>query len=248
MNLLIIDDEYRARKGLSDQIEALFPKTFTIEHASGVKDGISKIQETVPSIVLLDINMEDGSGFDLLNKLPQRKFQLIFTTAYDEHAVKAFEEEALSYLLKPISPKKLGMAIDKAKQNLRNESSLRMLENFSVPVSLKQSDRIKIPIANGVRFIDCDEIVYVKAEGNYFRIYLESEEKFLLVSKTLRYFESQMDKDRFMRVHKSYIINVNKIQEYSRSGGGTLTLSKEFEVPISPMYKDAFMEKVSIKV
>jgi two-component system LytT family response regulator len=247
MNLLIIDDEYRSRMGLSNQVESLFPKTFSIAEATGVKDGLEKIKEFSPSIVLLDIHMDDGSGFDLLDALAVRSFQLIFTTAYDEHAIQAFEEDAISYLLKPVSPSKLSVVLKKAIEKVKHEASLKVLEEIAYPSTNLYRNRIKIPISNGVRFLNRDEIIFVKAEGNYFRIYLQSEEKSLLVSKTLRYFESQMDTKSFMRVHKSYVVNMNKIQEYSRSGGGTITLDKKYEVPVSPMYKEAFMEKVSIK-
>ncbi len=247
MHALIIDDVYRARRGLSDQIEQLFPNTFTIQQAGSVEEGLQKIKELSPAVVFLDIQMEDGSGFDLLNNLSYRNFELIFTTAHEQYALQAFDHSATSYLLKPISPEKLTVALQKAIEN-RNRSESAMLFNKLNEGSSHAVHRFKIPIAKGLRFIDGDDIIYLKAEGNYFKIFFTTDEKPLLVSKSLRYFENQMDNNVFMRIHKSYIVNLKKVLAYSRSDGGTLIMPRNYEVPVSPLHRDSFLRRVSASI
>ncbi|MGB0177237.1 MAG: LytR/AlgR family response regulator transcription factor [Owenweeksia sp.] len=243
MKLLIIDDEYRARKGLAGQLEKLFPGVFEMETARSVSEGIDMISTFKPELVFLDIKMEDGSGFDLLQEIPRKTFELIFTTAYEEFALKAFDHRASSYLLKPISPKKLSVAVENAIAVIENQQALNMLEYMKQMLSEKGPLAFKFPVTNGLRFVNADDVIYVKAEGNYFQVFLETDDKPLLVSKSLKYFEQQMD-HHFMRVHKSYIVNLMKIREFSRSSGGTLTLLNDYEVPLSSSYRNRFIKRV----
>ncbi len=247
MLILIIDDEYRARKGLAEQIEQLFPRTFSISQASSVGQGVKLIEEQTPSIVMLDIQMEDGSGFDLLKSVTTKDFELIFTTAYKDYALEAFDHDAASYLLKPISPQKLTASLKKAMKNYHRAQSIKRLNIIGSGLLTNKNKRMKIPVTNGLRFVDGEEVNYVKAEGNYFKIFFKEEQP-LLVSKTLRFFEDQMDSNLFMRVHKSYIVNLKKVVGYSRSDGGTLIMPSNYEIPVSAKYKGAFLERVSIKV
>ena len=236
--VLLVDDEDIVRDGLKRQLERLFPGELKIAEASSVDDAIGVITEMEPDVVLLDIHLKDRSGFDVLEHFPSRSFGLIFVTAYDQYAIQAFDHFALSYLLKPVDPSKLAKAFERARdyQSSQSEPDLSLHE-----VAGRITGRIPVPSTQGIRFLPYDEIHFVEAEGNYFTVHLENGES-ILVSKTMRYFEAMQAGTPFLRVHRSYIVNLSKVMEYVRTGGGYIRLIDGKELPLSDKYKRSFKE------
>jgi len=242
MNLLIIDDEPLVRQGIQQQVEQLFPSRFEIHTAHGVASGISQIESVRPSIVLLDVQMLDGTGFELLERVEDRNFALIFLTAFAEFAVQAFEEEATNYLLKPLSPVKLKRAINSALKAIEQQTAFDLYAAQNVHRRLS-TERFTYPTSEGLSFLPYRDILYAKADGNYFRLFLHSATE--LVSKPLRFFETKMNPQAFMRIHRSYIINLNEVSSYLKTSGGFVRMSNGDELPLSSTYKGLFLERIT---
>lgn len=213
MKVVIIDDEVNSRAVIKKQLEKHCPEVEIVDMADGVKEGVRVIKKTLPDVVFLDIKMNDGSGFDVLNAFKTIDFKIIFITAFDQYAIKAFKYSALHYLLKPIDPSELKEAVERAKENLQDYEEAT--ENFK---STYNGDFQNITLNTEHKYhnIPLDEIVYVEADSNYSRFYLNNDKQ-ILVTKTLKEFEDFLPGEQFMRIHKSYILNMNYFQTFQPS-------------------------------
>lgn len=235
---ILIDDEQSARKSLRADIELYCPEITILTEADGVQNGIAAIREHKPDLVFLDVEMGDGTGFDLLGQMAPVSFHVIFTTAHDTHAVKAFKYSAVDYLLKPVDPDELVAAVKKLGQSVDNkhlQDSLKaLLENTKQ--APKELQKIVINSNDGHYVLSLNEIIRFEAERNYTRVILEKE-KPLLVAKTLKYFEDLMQGQRFERIHQSHLINVQHIRKYIPRDGGYVVLSNGDNVPVAQRKK-----------
>jgi len=191
--------------------------------------------------------MPEIDGFQLLQKLQFKNFDLIITTAYNQYAIQAFRANAIDYLLKPIDPDELIEAVHKVQKRKGSGNENRNLEMILNQIITKQSKYPKIPLSlsNKVVLIEPDKIIYCKSEGSYTRVFMKGDEK-LLVSKSIKTLENLCPTGKFMRVHKSYIVNVDEIQEYVRQGGGELVLSNGMVVPVSRTHKNEVLIALNI--
>lgn len=247
MTILLIDDEHHVLTGLRDQLESLFPGEFIIYDADGVKAGLQKLREVRPDIVFLDVQMTDGTGFDFLEQVSGRSFEVIFLTAYQEYAVEAFQEQAAHYLLKPVSPVKLKKALLHALDILERKSVHRYVRAQRIGTG-SVTERFQFPTMEGVQFLPFNEIAYVEAKGNYLELVRSApKQQPILVSKPLRFFEAQMDPTIFVRVHRSYIVNATHIELYLKSNGGFVRMSTGDEVPVSQKYKHEFLQRIGYR-
>ena len=202
---LIIDDEAPARQllrtylGLAKEVEVVG------ECADGF-DGLKSIQESQPELVFLDIQMPKLNGFELLELLDEKP-QIIFTTAYDEYAIKAFEQNAVDYLLKPFSEKRLLEAVERAKQRIHDGGDSAVSKMMEEGDSSGFLRRIVVKTGHKIRIIPTNEILYLEAQDDYVMIYLDKEKH--LKQKTMRYFESKLDPSEFIRIHRSYIVRIS---------------------------------------
>ena len=244
LKTLLIDDEQHCIRTLSWELEQI-DDVEIIATTNSPAEGIELIKKHKPDLVMLDIEMPEMSGFDLLERLDEMSFDLIFTTAYDEFAIKAFEANASSYLLKPIGEEKLRAAIEQVRKRSSNFESERLQSILSaIRKDLKQNRKIALPMSDGMELISSDAIIYCKSDSNYTNLFLTSGKK-LLVSKTLKEIESTLSEFNFLRVHKSYLINPIHISKYVRSGGGYLIMDNEHEVSISKTKKDEVLQLFS---
>ncbi len=203
---------------------------------------------TTPDLVFLDINMPGESGFDLLDAIPDRKFQVIFVTAHSEFALQAFKASAVDYLLKPVSIKDLQIAVEKAKQNLQNTESLQqgqllvneLLKNIKQP---HLPIKIALPHLGGVTFLDTNQIVSLQADSNYTIIHKRDLQK-IVITRTLKDFEEILDPTLFLRIHKSHIVNLSLVKEFSTADGGTVTMEDGNVWGISRRQLDLFLQKM----
>jgi two-component system LytT family response regulator len=219
-----------------------------IEEATGVATGLEKIHSFQPDIVMLDVEMDDGTGFDLLKQLQFPSFQLIFTTAHNQYAIQAFKFSAIDYLLKPIDPVDLQMSLQKAIANINSNTLQHQLAVMMQQLSIKpETDRqIVLKDIDKTYFVKMSDILYCEAEGSYTKFYLVNNEP-IFVSRNLRSYEELLSPAGFIRTHHSCLVNPAKIKIYDRkTDSGTLILEGGHTIPVSQRKKDfvlQFLEK-----
>lgn len=240
MKILIIDNETEIRLVLKGMVANWSKGVGSIEEADGVQTGIEKIKSFHPDIVLLDVEMNDGTGFDLLKQLGTVSFQLIFTTAHNQYAIQAFKFSAIDYLLKPVDPIELSNSLHRAKDNLNIQTMQQQLAVLMQQVSNKQEpDRqIVLKDIDKTYFIKMADIIYCEAEGSYTKFYLSNSEP-IFVSRNLRSYEELLAPAGFIRTHHSCLVNPSKIKIYDRkTDSGTLILEGGHTIPVSQRKKD----------
>ncbi|MCD4789473.1 MAG: LytTR family DNA-binding domain-containing protein, partial [Bacteroidales bacterium] len=227
---IIIDDEQKARETLSDSLSLYCKNIDVIAEADGVKTGLVVIKENNPDIVFLDIMMTDGSGFDLLELIPTINFEIIFVTAYDKFAVKAFEFSAVDYILKPIKPQQLIRAVGKLKKSEGFETINKKLE---VLLNNKNNlEKIALPSLDGLCFIRIEDIIRCESDGNYTTFYMNLGEK-VIVTRLIKEYEEMLSPLTFYRIHKSHIINFKYIKKYIRGDGGSVIMNDGTKIEVS---------------
>lgn len=245
MNAIIIDDEKRARVTLQLLLNEYCPNITIVAECENLPEGIKAIRKHNPDLVLLDIEMPGHSGLELLDFFDENdvNFSIIFTTAYNEYAIKAFKFSAIDYLLKPINPEQLVEAVkrlEKQKQKFENFNALK--ENMQQ----ENLTKIAVPSGNSLIFLETSKILYIKGEGAYSEVFCTSGIK-NLVSRNLKNFEDILCSDkRFFRVHKSYIVNFENVIAYNKSDGGSLELELGIQIPVSPDKVQAILEQIQI--
>jgi len=246
MKAIIIDDEKKARNVLRVLVEENCPKITEIFEASNLLDGVDIIKSEQPSIVFLDIEMPEHSGLDILNFIDKEvvNFEIIFTTAYSEYAIQAFQLSAIDYLLKPVRPDQVIEAVEKAIQFIGKSHISNKLEELKEGLQNSNFKKIALPVSNGIRFVPFEEIMLLEADGMYTKISTVQEE--ILISKPLRHFVELLDKiPIFYRPHRSFLINLSFIQQYVKSDGGYILMDNGKSVSISKDKKEEFLELVN---
>lgn len=243
---IIIDDEGKARVLLNAMLERYCPELEIVAECVDLPTGVKAIKKLNPNLVFLDIEMPGYSGLELLDFFDEEEltFDIIFTTAYNEYAIQAFRFSAIDYLLKPLQYQQLQEAVDRFIKKNEKEAGKRLealKENLNTdePVGEK---RIVVPIGQSLKFLRLSDIVMIKGEGAYSEVNLKDGEK-LLASKNLKHFEDMLSGvPRFFRSHKSYIINVQEVVEYSKSDGGMIQLKGNLNAGISPDKLEEFLK------
>ncbi|MFA6126642.1 MAG: LytTR family DNA-binding domain-containing protein [Bacteroidales bacterium] len=237
---VIIEDEQKSMLTLQTLLERYCPEIEVIGTGSNVETGLRVLEELRPELVFLDIAMPDGDAFDLLNRIGRVDFEIIFITAYNDFALKAFEFSALHYLLKPINYKELQDAVqryEKIRPSNNIHSRLDVLNS-----SLKNHfDKISLPSNDGLIIVEIQDIVRFEAAGNYSTVYLSNNEN-IIVTKTLNQFEEILSGLYFVRIHNTHIINLRFVKRYQRGQGGTVTLNNGTELAVSRARKYEFIE------
>lgn len=234
MKVAILDDELHCVESLVIHLHSLFPQIKVICKFTNPIEALERLQNTAIDLLFLDIEMPAMNGFEFLNSFKKINFDVIFTTAYSQYAVKAFKAQAINYLLKPLDEEELKEAlvsyINSRKQSKRTPENLEaLLNNFVRETSL---DKIAIPVTDGVEFIDVKEIIYCQSKSNYTILFLQNNQK-LMFSKTLKDTQIILDKYGYLRVHQSYLINPAHLKKYIRHDGGSVIMSDNTQIPIS---------------
>lgn len=245
LDVIIVDDEENSRDYLAKVLEKFCPDVNLLAQASSVAEAVELIKKLTPQLVFLDIEMPKENGFELLKKFDTINFAVVFVTAFEKYAIKAFKLSALDYLLKPIDLEDLQQVIQKAKLNnsqLLNTQYKTFVEN----ITQKENPftQISIPVLNGFEFIHLDEIIYLRAESNYTQFFLKGGKQ-IMATKTLKEFEDVLQDFNFYRVHKSSMINLTTMVKYVRGDGGTVYLLEGHEVDVSRRSKDGFLDKLN---
>jgi two-component system LytT family response regulator len=228
---VIIDDMSDAREALKDELDTHCPEIKLLGEAESVVSGSKLLKTIKPDIVFLDIELQDGTGFDILEIIGDYSFKVIFTTASDEFAIKAFRFSALDYLMKPVDPDELIEAIQKLDGlEEKGEEQLEVLMH-----SLNQKklpEKIALHTLDKIQLVAIKDIISCKADGNYTIFHFE-EGANLLVTKTLKEFDEMLKDHAFLRTHQSHLVNMNQVLEYVKTEGGYLKMSNNSEVPVS---------------
>jgi len=244
---IIVDDEFNCRNNLEILINDFCYDLTVIGQADSALEARNLIETLKPDIVFLDIAMPGEDGFSLLRSIPHRDFVVIFTTAYNEYALKAFKENAVDYLEKPINIDELVNATEKAKLLLNDPKQEGGSLDKLIQKVLEQSNsaKISIPTRDGYVIVDEKEIVHLEASDNYTMIFLTSGKKHLS-SKNIKVYEENLDRFRFFRTHKSHIINMkDHLKEFSRSNGNMAMLTDGKAVPISRRKLSDFIGRIN---
>lgn len=243
MKILIIDNEAAVRDVLSEMIRAVQAEPFTLEEADGVASGLEKISSFKPDVVFLDVEMDDGTGFDLLARVPQPSFQLIFTTAHNRYAIRAFKCSALDYLLKPVDISELEASLQKAAKELNRHQLQQQVQVLMQQLSQKEKNgrQLVLKDSEASYFVKIADILYCEAEGSYTRFFL-ADGKPIVISKNLSIYEEILGEQDFIRTHHSYLVNLNRVKIYDKADGGSLILDTGHSVPVSHRKKDAVMQ------
>jgi two-component system, LytTR family, response regulator len=242
MKLLIIDNEPTLRTALKMLVHSYCPDITLIDEAEGVKSGLQKIKNFNPDILLLDVEMDDGTGFDLMQQVTDPSFRLIFITAHNQYAIEAFKFSAVDYLLKPVDPEALQVSIQKAISQLRSTNLNRQIEFLLKQIHDKKEHgkRIVLKDIDNVYFIKIADILFCEAEGTYTRFHISGAEP-VLVSKNLKEYESILEPLGFLRTHHSYLVNPDKITVFDKTDGGSLMLEGGLSIPVSLRKKETVL-------
>lgn len=243
---IIIEDEAKSRELLQSLVEKNCPGVSIVAQAENVEQGVEAIRKHEPNLIFLDITMPDGTGFDLLSKVSNANFEIIFTTATDKFALKAIKYSALDYLLKPIDPEELKEAIGKIREKKSGQNSI---ENLSFLLqNLRKADenysKITLPTGNAYEIVAVKDIIRCEAEGSYTHFFLSNGKKFL-VSASLKHYEDLLPPDDFIRVHHQHLINMHHVIRFLKVDGGYAVMSDNTQVEISRRKKDAFLARLN---
>lgn len=228
---VIIDDIEQARITLKKDLETYTPEVNVIGEASGVIEGAKLLKKITPDVLFLDIQMQDGSGFDLLDILSDIKFHIIFITASDAHAIKAFQYAAIHYLVKPVDPDKLIASIQQLKTRLSNEPERYKFLNDSLKNNNKLQTRLALNTQEKIHIVNIADILRCESNVNYTEFYFVNHKK-IVVTKTLKDFEEILTAHGFYRVHQSHLINTAYLKEFIKSDD-ELLMTDDTRIPVS---------------
>lgn len=240
---ILIDDEVHCLDTLSILIHDYCPEVQIMEKCLSAKQGLEAVSKHQPSIIFLDIEMPTMNGFEFLEQFKEISFTIIFTTSYDQYAIKAIRFSALDYLLKPIDPKELIAAVRK----VQTQKQLPVPEQFQMLMNqVKHKDtvfnKIAIPTSEGFELIPAEQVLRCEADDNYTHLYLKNKTK-IVACRTLKDMEEQLENfPSFIRVHHSYLVNLNEVNKYVRGEGGYLVMSDGTTVNVSRSRKETLMK------
>ncbi|WP_026899339.1 LytR/AlgR family response regulator transcription factor [Daejeonella oryzae] len=252
LNAIIVDDEEYSRKSLSYLIEVNCPKVKIIDMASSVSEARLLLKTRQVDIIYLDIAMPGENGFELLPDLERNETSVIFTTAFDQYAIKAIKASAIDYLLKPVNIHELQESVEKVlawkalklNQNLGNQTYTASLKSLSENINSSEEIRkISLPHSEGFKVKDIGDILYIEADNNYTQFHFINSEK-MLVAKAMKEFEEVLNPAHFVRIHKSNIINLQYLKNYSNKNGFVVKMHNDIELTVSRRRSTEFIERV----
>lgn len=233
LKAVIVEDEANSREILRSYLAKYCENVTLLGEGATIEEGLAQIKKHRPDLVFLDVEMPFGNAFDLLDQLPERSFETVFVTAYNQYAMDALNHHAAYYLMKPINIDELVKAVDYVRAIKEKENALegQVLQARSV----NAEGKITLPQQDGFQVLEVSDIYFCKADDNYTEIYLEKKK--IVVSKTLKYFEDALQSYSFARIHKSYLVNVSEVVKYKKGKGGSVVLSNGKELSVSASKK-----------
>ena len=240
IRILLVDDEAPCREALRIFLHTGCPEAHIVGEASSLAEACLMLPALSPNLILLDVDLGDGTGFDLLDRFPQANFKVVFTTAHDEFALRAFRYSALDYLLKPVDPEELVAAVRKATILGVSLEYQRQLDQLRHNTTTRRFDRITLNTGDGLLFIGTAEITRLESKGNYSFVFLENGERHLAV-QSLAGFEEMLPTPPFFRAHQSHLINTAFVRKLAKEEGDSLMMIDKSIIPLARRRKEAFM-------
>ena len=241
--VLIIDDENRTRELIARMIDSFGFDVQTIPEGENVQSGIEAIHKHQPDIVFIDIQMPDGTGFDVIRSIEDKNFEVIFITAHEEFAIKAIKFSALDYLLKPVDTSELKTALEKALAAIDDKKETSQFDALQKNIQPTEKRRLVLKTQESVHVVELDQIIRCEADRNYTSFFLKDNKK-ILVSKTLKEYETLLAAHNFLRVQQSHLINIDYVDRYDKKNGGAVVMKDGSEVPLSPAKRDLFFKRL----
>lgn len=246
---VLIDDDKHLRTGLKALLDRYTNEIDIIGEAESVKTGVALLEQLKPQVIFLDIHLSDGTGFDILERLANVKGKtnahIVFITAHEQYAVKAFKFSALDYILKPVGPEELQNAIAKIKEVVGKSNSFDhidlLLENIRKKVD--NFKRIALSTSDGIHLFEVSDIIRCEAKVNYTEFFIKNH-KPLLISRTLKEFEEMLTEHGFERIHQSHLINLSYLKSYIKSDGGYVIMADNSNIPIAQSKKEKLQELI----
>ncbi len=249
ISALIVEDEANSQALLKDLIEQYCEGVSVIAIAGGVEEALKALKKEEPQLVFLDIELPDGDGFQVLEKAPDLNFEVIFTTAYNQYAMRAFKFSATDYLLKPIDIEELQDAVKRAVGKIGSDQPLdsasrieALLQNMREPQP--KLKRIVLPTSNGFTVVSPENIIRCESDRNYTFIFLKDGRK-ILVSRTIKEYEEMLENHEFFRIHQSHLINLRYLKNYTRGRGGYVELTDGSTLDVSARRKSEFLKRMA---
>jgi two-component system LytT family response regulator len=245
MTAVIVDDEKHCREVLEHLLQKYCSDVKLLASCNGGAEALEVLKAKSPDILFLDIEMPDMNGFQLLEKFTNPDFAIVFTTAYNEYALKAIKQSALDYLLKPVDKDELKIAVQKAKENKAAKTSAGIENLFDLLNMKKKEKRFAVPTQEGLIMVNAADIIYCESDSAYCKIYFVSKPYPLVLSKTLKEIEEVLTDNDFFRIHHSYLINMQYFQKYIRGEGGEVVMSNSQHLPVSRTRKQDFLNVIN---
>ena len=246
MNVLLVDDEVNARETIKSYLKKIPGYFFVVKEAGTIEHALNILEEFIPDLALLDINLSTGTAFDLLGRIEGKlTFQIVFITAYDKYAIKAFKYNAIDYILKPINPLEFNTAIEKVATTSYPFLAKKQLSSLTQNLGQLSTEPQKLILRDtqAIHFISVGEIIQCKSESNYTRFSLINQPH-ITISKTLGEYDEILKGRGFFRSHRSYLINLNQIKKYDKREGGYIEMINGESVPLSRNRKETFMRLI----
>lgn len=238
---VLIEDEEKSLETLSGMLSSFFDAIEVVATAKTVKEAVELLFKHKPDLVFADISLPDGTGFDVLDKTKSIDYDVIFTTAYDEYSVDAFEYAALHYILKPISIDKIEEAIDRHRNGLRYKK--KYSKEYNNIINGNPDQKIAFNTVSEIIFKPIKDILYCMADGNYTKVVFVNDDE-LLISQTLKVYETILLPHNFIRIHSKYLINVKYVKKYTRGKTGYAMMETGKELPVSEAHKKDFLNTI----
>lgn len=242
---VLIDDEVDSIRILQRLLEAYCPEVVVAGKADGVETGVHTIQTAKPDLVFLDIEMTQGNAFDLLNQLQPVNFQIIFVTAFDNYAIRAFKYSAVDYLLKPVDIDDLCAAVERVSQKIQGKSFIDQMQVllYNVETFHLSQQKMAVPTLTGLIFVAIRDIMRFEAKGSYTTIYLNNGEQ-IMATRNIKEYEDLLPAVIFCRVHNSHIINLHKIQKYHKGRGGYVIMEDGSSIEVASRRREEFLRRL----
>ncbi|MBI5858994.1 MAG: response regulator transcription factor [Sphingobacteriales bacterium] len=241
MTAIIVDDEKHCREVMEHLLNKHCSAVKVLASCSSGAEALAAIEKQSPDILFLDIEMPGMNGFELLKKFHHPGFEIVFTTAYNEYAIKAIKHSALDYLLKPVDKDELILTVQRAKEYKTIKASQRVDSLLEMLNGKKKNKRFAVPTMEGLIMVDSETILYCESYSAYCKIFFINSTKPLVISKTLKEVEEVLQGTDFCRIHHSYFINMKCVQSYIRGEGGEVVLNNGIHLPVSRTRKQDFL-------
>jgi two-component system LytT family response regulator len=242
LKTIIIDDEEHVRKTLGKFLVKYCPQVVLTGEAAGVAEALELINKHHPDLLLLDIDLEDGNGFDLLRQFENPDFKVIFVTAHNQFAIQAFKVSALDFILKPVNPEELAVAVKKAQQEVCNELRLKLdALQANMQSENKQCKKVVIKTLESIHLLDKKNIIHFESDSSYCTVYTTNGAK-IVTSRPIKDFDEMLSGSGFHRIHRSFLINLSHIKRFDKAEGGTVILSEGHVIPVAYRKRDFLLE------